>query len=379
MTIVHEADMPEAGNARNDFTRLMDRIALAEQRGDTDKAISLSLTALGRAPEHINLRCHLGFLFAEEGRLSEAEQVLRDGLACQPESVSLCRNLSEVLGAQERFAEAIDLARDLIWPLRTDNAFRTAYASWLAQAADQGMDAEKLAALWAELNENEKAIAAEQKQQDPDAPPLPPDPAYVRSLFECYAEGFDEHLGVLDYRAPEILRKAIAAAMAGKGPLDIIDLGCGTGLMGEALRPLARELTGIDFAQRMITRSRRRNVYDRLIAEDMTEALRKMPQSADLIAAADVLVYLGDLKEIFVQAARVLRPGGCFAAAVEHEMDNNASYVLQKTRRYTHSESYIRRLAGAVLMDVVSVEPFVMRREGKQGAEALAFVLRKRP
>jgi len=390
--------MPEVPEARNDFAALMDQISAAENGGDFAGALALCMEALVLQPEHINLRCHAGYLLAEEGRFAEAEKLLREGLERQPESVSLSRNLAETLGAQGRFGEAIALARDLIWPLRNDGAFRTAYAAWLARAGedngvidhletDPGGDAarphlERLAKLWNELDQTEKAIEAERllalkTGTVPGAAPVPPDAAYVRALFDCYAEGFDEHLGALGYCGPDILRAAVDRAMPGRADLDIVDLGCGTGLSGMVLKPLARHLTGVDLSRRMLVRARRRGIYDRLAEGDMLDVLRELPPPYDLITAADVLIYAGDLAELFAEAARVLRLHGCFAAMVEKSPDDAADFILQKTRRYAHSENYIRRLAAAAKLDVLLMEPFVMRREGKGEIPALAFVLGK--
>ena len=121
------------------------------------------------------------------------------------------------------------------------------------------------------------------------------------------------------------------------------------------------------------------SVDRRLIEDDIIASLKPMREVADVIVAADVLTYIGDLKELFIQIARVLRTDGCFTATIEKPEDGNAKYVLQKTRRYAHSENYIRRLAAAALFDMVSMEPFAMRREGESDAQALAFVLRKKP
>src|SRR5262249_40296585 len=131
MSVIHEADMPEALALSNDFADLIDKISLAEKSGDDEGALAMCLEALALAPQHISMRCHAAYLLTEQGRAVEAEKIVREGLAMQPESVSFSRSLAEVLGAQSRYAEAIAVARDLIWPLRNDEEFRVAYAAWL--------------------------------------------------------------------------------------------------------------------------------------------------------------------------------------------------------------------------------------------------------
>ena len=66
----------------------------------------------------------------------------------------------------------------------------------------------------------------------------------------------------LGYRAPQILRSLAEMLMIGlDGPLDILDLGCGTGLAGEAFKSLARRLDGIDLSPLMIERAKGRGIY----------------------------------------------------------------------------------------------------------------------
>src|SRR5205823_1798095 len=117
-------------------------------------------------------------------------------------------------------------------------------------------------------------------------------PSTMVALFDGYAEKFDEHLtGQLRYRCPELLHEAVARLNPGAG-LNVLDLGCGTGLCGPLFRPLAATLTGVDLSPGMIDKARRRGVYDRLDLEDLVTALRRAPGAVDLLLAADVLVYV---------------------------------------------------------------------------------------
>ncbi len=155
----------------------------------------------------------------------------------------------------------------------------------------------------------------------------------------------------------------IAFAVAATRPqkrLDILDLGCGTGLCGPLLRPIAGTLCGVDLSPAMIEKAKARGVYDRLEVCDLVQALRKMPRSFDLLVAADVLIYFGDMMPTFEAAAEALRPGGLFAFTVES--GNVDRYELeQKTRRYVHSKSYLQRLASMFGFKEESFEEIVIR------------------
>ena len=147
-------------------------------------------------------------------------------------------------------------------------------------------------------------------------------PAYVRALFDGYAPRFERHLVEgLGYVGPELVRAALpqdpgrfAAAF---------DLGCGTGLMGAAIRDRIDHLTGIDLSPGMLALARAkawqgRPLYDRLAEGDLSAFLAgQAGGSADLCLAADVLIYVADLGPVLAQIGRVQRPGGIAAFTVQ--------------------------------------------------------------
>ena len=75
-----------------------------------------------------------------------------------------------------------------------------------------------------------------------DMPPPPSTPyPFLMRLFDSYAPSFDQHLvGSLDYAVPEKLYEAVLAARPEAAALDVIDLGCGTGLVGHHFRRIVR-------------------------------------------------------------------------------------------------------------------------------------------
>jgi predicted TPR repeat methyltransferase len=177
----------------------------------------------------------------------------------------------------------------------------------------------------------------------PDAPPA----AYVETLFDAYAPTFEAALlGKLDYRVPDLLAKAIERAGGGRHYRHVVDLGCGTGLMGERLRASADFLEGIDLSDAMLRKAEEKGIYDRLAKGDVN-LLERPETPVDLVVAADVFVYVGDLTQAFANIADMLEPGGLFAFSVEtHETDDPSreERLLQPSLRFTHSAAYIRRL-----------------------------------
>jgi len=172
--------------------------------------------------------------------------------------------------------------------------------------------------------------------------------AFVTWLFNSYANRFDNHLASLAYQGPYMLHQlAERAGWAADASRTIVDLGCGTGLSGQPFRPYAAALHGIDLAPRMLEQAQMRGIYDSLQQAEVHAALKAYADtSCDTVIAADTLIYIGDVAELFVQVARILRPGGSFLITVER---GEADFVLTRTGRYSHGDAYLQRCAKDLL------------------------------
>ncbi len=199
----------------------------------------------------------------------------------------------------------------------------------------------------------------------------------VQSLFDGYADKFEQHLVYdLRYRVPELLYMAVVDMVDGdRKKLRVLDLGCGTGLCGIHFRIMASRLVGVDISSNMISKTKERNLYDELVAGDITVPLRAPDAVYDLVLSADVFIYVGDLKEVFRDCKRVLAPGGLFAFSVEaHPGD---SYILHAKQRYAHSLAYLRSLAREVNLQEVRVDDIVVRMEGEKPVGGFLVILRQ--
>jgi predicted TPR repeat methyltransferase len=177
--------------------------------------------------------------------------------------------------------------------------------------------------------------------------------SYVRHLFDQYAGRYDTALTEhLRYRGPAILLDAVQQMMRSLGhpPLfgDVLDLGCGTGLAGAAFRPLAGRLTGVDLSPAMIAKADEKGIYDETHVakiEDFLSAAATEDAQYDLVLAADVFVYVGDLSPIFAGIRKVLTAAGLLAFTVETHAGDGAK--LLPTLRFAHGENYLRQALNA--------------------------------
>jgi predicted TPR repeat methyltransferase len=201
---------------------------------------------------------------------------------------------------------------------------------------------------------------------------------YVRSLFDQYANHFDQHLTeVLGYQTPahldDMLRRVAPAA-----DLDTLDLGCGTGLCGPYLKAYSRSLAGVDLSRQMLDKAAERGLYDQLACGDLVAYLDGRHENWDLAVAADVFVYIGDLAPVFESVRRALRPGGRFCFSVEAgDGADEVDYKLRPSNRYAHTQAYLERLAAATGFQILAAEPLEARQENGTPIAAIAFILHK--
>lgn len=199
-----------------------------------------------------------------------------------------------------------------------------------------------------------------------------PPSAFVEMLFDHYAESFEESLvDKLGYRLPDFLDQAVRRARPGRFRL-VLDLGCGTGLMGQRLRPVADRLEGYDISAAMLNKARAKGVYDLLAKADLQDFVHTGPK-ADLVAAADVFIYVGALDRVISRIAGLLADDGLFAFSVE-TLVGEGGFALQPSRRYAHSQAYVGQVLATNGFSVLSMDPTVIRLDRSQPVEGLAVV-----
>lgn len=365
--IIFRPDYAEAhcnlGAALKDAAQHDEAIAVCQQ------AIALN----ARLPEAHN---NLGNALYAKGEPGKSIAAYRSALALAPGFASAWNNLGMALKLHAQPAEAIAAFQKAV-ELKPDYA--NAFANLGHALKEDGRIAEaiiayqKAVALRPDSPDLRHVLAALTGEHSPSTTPA----SYVRNLFDPYAGEFDEHLVTqLHYRAPEQLLEAILTLAPGR-QFDILDLGCGTGLCGVQFRSIARHLLGVDLSPAMIAKAASRNIYNRLITADITEAMRDQRDCIDLIIAADLFVYVGDLADVFHLAARTLRAGGLFAFSLErHEGEG---FVLTAKVRFAHSLTYVRELSRIHGFSELHVREIALRRSSVGDVAGWLVVLQSAP
>ena len=201
---------------------------------------------------------------------------------------------------------------------------------------------------------------------------------YVAQTFDAYTDTFDDHLlGVLKYSAHIAVADAAKRFAYGQD-LDVLDLGCGTGLVGLEMAEIARRLCGIDISAKMVERARARDVYTSLVCTSITSYLEETTERYDVIVAADVLNYIGELGQLFPLTRSVLRDWGLVVFSIEHT-DDQATFRLQPNRRYAHGLHYVQRMAASAGFESVLVESVALRIEHNESVAGEIVTLRANP
>ena len=275
--------------------------------------------------------------------------------------------------ADRRFEWARDLA---------SKGDLTAAADLLAQTLEL---APGYAAAWFALGEvrerlddRDGAVAAFRKAADADpqdrhgaklhlirlaaAPVAAMPESYVRTLFDGYAPKFDQALTQgLSYRAPELLLRAVQASGTPIAFTAALDLGCGTGLGGAAFKPFCDNLTGVDLSPAMLAQARAKNIYARLEEGDVVVFLHAETARYDLVLAADVYMYLDDLRPVLRAVAKVLKPNAVVAFSVETH--DGGGVMLRDTLRYAHGAAHVRNALTVAGFNLISLDSAATRTE----------------
>jgi predicted TPR repeat methyltransferase len=247
---------------------------------------------------------------------------------------------------------------------------------------------------------------------------------YVEDEFDSYAGEYDGSRVSVRYAIPDLLKAALKAALGGRSApaaahACALDLGVGTGLVGQALADLWAELrsgpstqrgaaaaaaqlsiVGVDISKKMIAKAAaRQGVYGRIDRHEIVEWLRAkgfeegsalagagwatgaggagtacaVGVPPRLIASGDVFVYFGDLTPVVSAMAASLPAGGVVAftteamTAEEEEesrranSDGLATYVLRPSARHAHAAGYLARVGAAAGLEMVWHEVKTLR------------------
>jgi predicted TPR repeat methyltransferase len=321
---------------------------LRSHQGRNREAIDLMLQSLAAAPRYVDAWSNLGLAYYAERDLERAEGCCRRALELAPEFANAWANLGMVLRAGERFDEALQAWQRALALQPMMRSAAVPYGQLLCML-DRPDEAREFYRRWCALCPQDPIAQHMLAAAGGAAPPQRASDDYVRNTFDGNAASFDRNLELLHYQAPRLLCEAVKASWLPSRPggLLVLDLGCGTGLCGPLLRPIARRLVGVDLSAKMLSQAAARGAYDELKLGELTEWLATCSERFDVAVAADVLCYFGDLATVLARVRDVLLPAGRFAfslEALEGSVPPAAPFALRVHGRYQHTADYAEAL-----------------------------------
>jgi len=294
---------------------------------------------LAQKTHDYNAYFNLGVIYMDLGRIDDAIIYLTEALKIKPGDFAAYSNLGSIFLRREDYVNA-----------------QACY--------------EKALALKPDNQEIIYLLAAITEQQEPTTAPR----EYVESLFDQYASYYEKHLSFLGYKVPELLFAAVSNyTNLAERKLNILDLGCGPGTVGVTFKAITNKIIGVDLSEKMLDLAQQKGIYSELKHLSIEDAL-EFYHDLDLVIAADVLVYLGDLTNIFAKAKQSLVKDGVFAFTVEKIA--TYPYILQRTARFAHSLQYINELIKKNGFSLLRCDEIVLRAHQKTIIEGYLFLLK---
>jgi len=343
--------------------------------GQLDTAVSYYKKSLAIKPDYAEAHYNLGFSLHRLGQLDAAVRSYKKVVAIKPDYAEAHNNkiLSVIyLFTKGQIPDAIDILEALIKDNPNDallfNMIGGCYVS-------QGQPDMAIKCYQKALTiKPDYAVPQHMLNALTGNTSTEPPKEYVKNLFDDYAERFDDSLiKQLGYKLPFLIKELILKLDPPRNKFKkVIDLGCGTGLIGKELRDISNNLTGIDISSNMVAKTRELDVYDHLIVGDIVDILSSSNEKYDLFITLDVLVYIGELTKIFKTVRQCCNKNALFIFSIETQEEDG--YSLLKSARYAHSDDYILNIASDGFK-VIDSQEVSLRKEKESWIDGKIFIL----
>lgn len=193
------------------------------------------------------------------------------------------------------------------------------------------------------------------------------DPGEVADRYDEWAESYDDDLVSWSYQAPGVVAESVVTRQP--DARSVLDVGCGTGLVGKALRArgCAARILGLDISEASLRIAQQTGAYDRLERADLQQPLDVEDDGVDALVCAGVMTYLPDVEAVWREFARVVRPGGLVVTTQRED--------LWGPRR---CQEVIDRLAMQGVwtpLDISGPDPYLPQAAGDMAALGCYYVL----
>ena len=367
-----------------------------EKNNDLTAALPKYYQALNLAPQNDEIMTHIADLEARNGAMAEAEKYYKNAIKANPQNLAAHMNLANLLCAKNRTLEALEEYRQalILAPNKPEICYNLAlvvksvgdYEQALAlmfqafygasEHDDWALNIVETLTLWAAVEpQKAQTVAANWLKQMPQYIPArhinavlqgqksPCESEYNKILFDNFAADYEQTLHKIGYCVvDEIVTKC--APLSGK----VLDLGCGSGLVGAKLKTDHNCFMGVDLSANMLELAQNKGVYDELHQADIIDYLQNNQQHLpSTIVAADVFCYMGDLAPIF----RLCVPQRLIFSV--EKADDVADFKMQISGRYRHNPQWIEEKLHQAGYGKIERYDFSLRQENGQNVAGCLF------
>ena len=346
---------------------------ILRELGNIEGAIDSYEAALSVNSDFAEALNNLGIVYFESGKMIEAATSYKKAISIEPNFAEAHNNLGNIFKENNQISEAISSYQKAV-SIRSD--FIEALYHLGISYYEYGDSSKAILSF-------EKALAIEPDYEEvihmlnsisgktSNSPPR----GYVEKLFDGYAEKFDKSLvDELGYKLPFQIAKLAKEIYPYKSKFkNVIDLGCGTGLSGEGLKLISNNLIGVDISNKMIIQAKKRKLYDLLFVDEILNYLDSTSEKFDLFVALDVLIYIGDVTDIFKSIAQRSMHTSYLIFSIE--LQHADGFKLLPSGRYSHSKNYIIKKSESSFK-VVKTKKIKLRKENDKWIFGQIFILK---
>ncbi len=309
-----------------------------------EEAETLYKKAIEYFPDNEQYLNNLSACLMQQNKLLDALETLREIIKINPQNFQAANNLAIIVKQSGDMEEALGLFMlALANSSSPDIIEQNLYVSILDFAKHK--DKKKIAIKITENWHKQKPCVFSQMalcELKGKNPPLA-SKEYIAKFFNQMASNFENKLELLEYKMPEIILKySDKLGLFSPKSLDILDAGCGTGLIGQILFKYAKNLIGVDLSEKMLKSAEDKRIYSSLHCQSIEDFSIKTAQKFDLIICADVLCYNGDITDILQSLKSMLKPNGKLFFTVEFG-EKVKNYQFFEAGRYKHGIKYIEK------------------------------------
>ena len=348
---------------------------LALERHAHEEAISFFRQAQELMPEDIDTLFNLGLTLKKAGHLEQARLAYLQVLHLDAHDIETLYNLAVLHQEGKEETQAINYLEQVIL-LKNDHCQALNNLGYLYHRTAQFDRARETYQRLIDLDYNSStarhmlnALSGETSATAPAD--------YVRDVFDQFSDHYEESLvEKLGYHTPELLLEMVNNHLPQHHFKKALDMGCGTGLSGQAFAASCGQLIGLDLSSKMLAQAQAKGIYHSLHQADIATFFHGSTESYDLFLAADVFVYLDELTEVFSQVASHAQPGALFAFSCE--ASSAPTYELKESGRYGHQPDYILKLAKEQGFQSCQLKEAPIRKEEGKWLQGTLFLLQKR-